>query len=76
MTASAFVRDGRSAISPLTASKLAMPVRSRSPAPIEAAGQASTSLTGPVVARPLCPLFRAFRMQLPVVTFVHSDPDE
>jgi hypothetical protein len=44
MTASAFVRDGRSAISPWTASKLAMPVRSRSPALIEAAGQASTSL--------------------------------
>jgi hypothetical protein len=33
MTASAFMRSGRSAISPLTASKLAMPVRSRSPAP-------------------------------------------
>jgi hypothetical protein len=35
MTASAFVRNGRSAISPLTASKLAMPVRSRWPALIE-----------------------------------------
>ncbi len=40
MAVSAFVRNGRSTISPLWASKLAMPVRSRSPALIEAADRA------------------------------------
>lgn len=39
MTAGAFVRNGRSAISPVTASKLAMPVRSRSPAVVGAVGR-------------------------------------
>jgi hypothetical protein len=48
MIASALVRSSWPAILPLSASKLAMPVRSRSPAPIGAAGQASTSLPGPI----------------------------